>query len=127
MTFFPDIEPLLVSRIKAVVGSTVTVATKKPQPGTTPYPSKLVVVRSDGGPQLERNLMRLERVGINIYCTTYSDASALARQVDAAVRGCAGGLIKRVESALSPIRVDNESGTEQRYMTFELVVKATDV
>jgi hypothetical protein len=133
-TIFPDIEPLLVTLIKNgltasanPVTSSVTVATKKPAASVNPYPARIVTVRADGGPPVERDLTKAELVGVNVFCNTYSDASTLSLLVDSIIRDGAGGAIKLVESQLSPVRIDNEGPQEQRYMTFRLVVKATDI
>jgi hypothetical protein len=37
------------------------------------------------------------------------------------------GDIKFVETVLSPVRVDNDGPQEQRYMVFEVVVKASSL
>lgn len=138
-TIFPDVEILLRTVIVAglaastdSVAANVTVATKKPDPSVTPYPSKIVTIRGDGGGQLERDITKVERVGINVYVggsNAYATASNLARLVEAIVRAGVGGAIKRVETSLSPVRVDTDATNtpEQRYMTFEVVVKAADL
>lgn len=127
-TIFPDVEKALVAFLKPLL-SGVTVATVKPAAGTSPYPGKVVTVRADGGSQLERGITRSELVGVNVYATSYADASDLARLVEAHVRNAAGvGGIKRVETELSPTRVVDPStdSSHQRYMTFSVVTKATD-
>lgn len=133
MTIYPDTELLLVSRIKAgltAVGlpitSDVTVSVKKPSPDTSPYPLKIVTVRSDGGSELSRGIMRSEMVGINVYASNYGESSTLARHVESILRASASGEIKSIECTMSPVRVDNDGVEEQRYMTFRLVVKASD-
>jgi hypothetical protein len=134
-TIFPDIEKLFVSAIKSglqastnPVASSVTVATIKPAADVNPYPAKIVTVRADGGASLERDLTRLERLGINVYASTYGNASELARLVESIVRTVRPSGVKLVETSMSPIRVDTASTTapEQRYMTFEVTVKAAD-
>lgn len=131
-TIFPDVEKLLVSRLKDSLqastksyASSVTVATKKPGPEVSPYPARIVTVRSDGGSSIERGLTKSERVGVNVYAANYSDASSLALLVDALMRTFNWGDIKLVNTSMSPVRVDNDGKEEQRYMTFELVVKAS--
>lgn len=134
-TIFPDIEKLFVSAIKTElqgstnpVASGVTVATIKPAADVNPYPTKIVTVRADGGAMIERDLTRLERLGINVYASTYANASELARLVESIVRTVRPSGVKLVETSMSPIRVDTASTTapEQRYMTFEVTVKAAD-
>lgn len=134
-TIFPDVEKLLVLSIKsglqassAAVASNVTVATVKPSPSTSPYPAKIVIVRSDGGTQKERGITRVERVGVNVYAKTYAQASDLARLVESIVRAASGADIKLVETVLSPTRAAEPSTDtqEQRYMSFSIVTQATD-
>lgn len=131
-TIFPDVEKLLVARLKSnfqsssePFASNVTVATKKPAAEVSPYPARIVTVRTDGGLGLERGLTKTERIGVNVYAATYADANDLARLVEAWMRTFTSGDIKRVETTMSPVRVDNNAKEEQRYMTFELVVKAS--
>lgn len=135
-TIFPDIEKLFVSAIKTQlqgstnpVASNVTVATIKPAADVNPYPARIVTVRADGGSLIERDLTRLERLGVNVYAATYADASELARLVESIVRTVRPNGVKLVETSMSPIRVDTASTTapEHRYMTFEVTVKASDV
>jgi hypothetical protein len=134
-TIFPDIEKLFVSAIKSglqasssSVSSGVTVATIKPAADVNPYPSKIVTVRSDGGATLERDLTRQEMLGVNVYASTYANASELARIVESIVRSARPSGVKLVETSMSPTRVDTASTTapEHRYMTFEVTLKASD-
>lgn len=131
MVIFPDVEKILVAGLKASLDSreeaftdSVYVSTKKPGPKTTPYPTKIITIRSDGGPQLD-DVRKLERIGINVYANNYADASDLSRMVAALVRGLTGEYIKFVEIILSPVRVDEESQEEVRYMTLEVTTKGT--
>jgi hypothetical protein len=133
-TIFPDVEKLLVARLKSSLqgssmayASGVTVATKKPGAEVTPYPARIVTVRADGGGPLVRGLTKTERIGVNVYAANYSDASSLALYVEALMRTYNWGDIKLVETSMSPVRVNNDGKEEQRYMTFELVVKASDL
>jgi hypothetical protein len=132
-TIFPDLEVLLVARIKEgleanpeTVTTGVVVSVMKPEPGTPGYPARIVTVRSDGGIDVERGLTRSDRIGINVYAQKYKDANDLARIVDSIVRSAVGGSIKLVETALSTVRVPNPGGEEQRYTTYDVVLKATD-
>lgn len=132
-TIFPDVEKLLVSRLKSSINAVslpytadVTVATKKPAPDVSPYPARIVTVRADGGSERVRGITKTERVGINVYAANYSDASSLALFIESVMRTFNWGDIKLVQTLMSPVRVDNEATQEQRYMTFELVLKASD-
>lgn len=132
-TIFPDIEPVLVtcissglqSRLENVTNN-VTVSVKKPDGKTLPYPERIVTVRSDGGAPAERDIVKRERIGVNVYAKTYKDASDLARIVDSILRSFSGSGIKLVQSVLSPVAVPNDGSEEQRYSTYEVVVVATD-
>lgn len=133
-TMFPDVEKLIVSRLKSSLSastfpyaSNVFVATKKPAPDVSPYPARIVMVRADGGGQRVRGITKTERLGVNVFAGTYADASDLARLVESLMRTYNWGDIKLVETVMSPVRVDNEATEEQRYMSFELVVKASDI
>lgn len=133
-TIFPDVELLLVERLKASqavltdpIWDDVTIATIKPHGTSAAYPGKLVIIRSDGGTQRIRGLVRTERVGISVYANDYASASNLARLVDALMRSYTYGDIKLVETVLSSTRIEDPSTDtgELRYMTFEVTTKAS--
>jgi hypothetical protein len=133
MVIFPDVEKILVAALKTAIeareesyAQNVHISTIKPAPDVNPYPSRIVTIRSDGGP-LKTDVSKLERIGVNVYATTYADASDLSRLVEAIFRSLTGEYIKLVEIILSPVRVDEMSTEEVRYMTLELVVKGTDL
>lgn len=133
MVIFPDVEKILVAALKASLATrsetyaqNVHVSTKKPAPDFSPYPSKIVTIRSDGGP-LKTDVTKLERVGINVYADAYDVASDLSKLVEALMRSLTGEYIKLVEIILSPVRVDEMSEEEVRYMTLELVVKGSNL
>lgn len=132
-TIFPDVETLVIARLvdylalnSNPVTDGVAVAAVKPAPDETPYPARIVTVRSDGASMLIRGITRSERIGINVYAATYGDANSLSRIVESIMREIAWGDIKLVETVSAPVRISNDSKEEQRYMTFDLVVKATD-
>lgn len=132
-TIFPDIESLVIGRLQDYldirtesVCDNVLVAAVKPAPDEVPYPTHIVTVRSDGASIKVRGITRSERIGINVYAPSYGEANALSRIVESVMRDLAWGDIKLVETVSSPIRIGNESKEEQRYLTFDLVVKATD-
>jgi hypothetical protein len=139
-TIFADLELLAVARLQAALNANplpvtagVRVGTKKPPATVTPYPLKIVTIRSDGASQLERGLMRDESLGVNVFVNTanaYAEANQLAAIVESLMRNIAGGPIKLVENVLSATRVSNPSDNaplqteEQRFMTFRVVLKA---
>ena len=131
MVIFPDVEKILVAGLRAAIDvrtesytNNVFIATKKPGPKTNPYPNRIITIRTDGGPQLD-DVRKMERIGLTVYATTYEDASDLSRLVGALVRTLTGEYIKLVEVILSPVRVDEESQEEVRYMTLEVITKGT--
>jgi hypothetical protein len=130
---FPDVEKVLVQAIKIALqnrpetfAQNVYVATKKPAPDKKPYPSRVVTIRSDGGQEIDW-VRKLERVGVSVWCNTYSDASELARLLESLFRTMTGEHIKLTRVVLSPVRVDEASEQEARYMTLEVIIKGTDL
>lgn len=128
---FPEIEKVLVAAIKSELDSrietysaNVHVATKKPAPDVKPYPGRIVVVRSDGGNQLDW-VRKLERVGITIWADSYSDASELARLLEALAITLTGDEIKLARIMMSPVRIDEAGPQECRYLTMELITKGS--
>lgn len=132
-TIFPDVESLVVAGLKAAltastapIASNVFVSVRKPPPDQNPYPAKIVTIRSDGTSDVVRGITISERVGVNVYAQTYADANQLSRLVESLMRQLVGGAIKLVETNSGPIPIANDSVEEQRYLVFDLVVKATD-
>lgn len=130
---FPDVEKVLVAALKAELSSrsepvaaNVHVSTIKPSPKMSPYPTKIITVRSDGGTHLD-HVRRMERLGLSIYADTYSDASELARLVEALVRTLTSNEIKLIDVVLSPVRIDEAGAQEHRYMTLQIITKGTDL
>jgi hypothetical protein len=128
---FPDIERVLVQEISSQLNartepftSNVLVATKKPAPDKTPYPSRIVVIRSDGGEQIDW-VRKIDRIGITVWANTYSDASDLARIISALAVTLTGEEIKASRVVLSPTRIDEAGPQECRYMTLELITKGS--
>jgi len=132
-TIFPDVESLLVSRLSAAltlnaesVTNDVFVSVRKPPPDMLPYPQKVVTLRCDGSSDIVRGITTSERVGVNVYAQTYADANMLSRLVESLMRQLVGGAIKLVETNSGPIPIANDAVEEQRYLVFDMVVKATD-
>lgn len=128
---FPDVEKTFVTGLTSALldrveayAEDVYVATIKPAPDYTPYPSRIVTIRSDGGSELEE-VTRKERVAVTVWCDTYADASDLSRLVAALSKSLTGTDIKAVKLALSPVRVDEKGSQECRYMVFEVIVKGS--
>lgn len=130
---FPDVEKVLVASLTAAlaarseaVAQNVKVATIKPAADVSPYPSKIVVIRGDGGPSLD-HVRKMERIGLTIWADTYADASSLARLVEAIIPSLTGSAIKLATVQLSPVRVAEDGPQECRYMTVEVITKGTDL
>ena len=128
---FPDVEKVLVAAFNSELAARsesyaqdVVVATKKPAADQVPYPSRILIIRSDGGPKLDW-VRKAERVGITIWANTYADASDLARLVEAITVTMTGESIKLAQIVLSPIRIDEAGPQECRYMTLELITKGS--
>jgi hypothetical protein len=128
---FPDIEKVLVAAIKNELNArsesyaqNVHVSTIKPAADVKPYPSRIVTIRSDGGPKVDW-VRKLERIGINVWADTYADASNLARLIEALSVTLTGDEIKLSRVALSPTRIDEAGPQEARYLTLELIVKGS--
>lgn len=128
---FPDVEKVLVAAIQSELSTRaepfaqdVFVATIKPAADKNPYPSRIVTIRSDGGPKLDW-VRKSERVAITIWANTYTDASDLARLIEALSITLTSDSIKLSQVVLSPVRVDEAGPQECRYMTLELTTKGS--
>jgi hypothetical protein len=133
-TIYPDVEQVLVARISDALNQSaepvadgVVVSVKKPAANVKPYPSKIVTIRADGGVDEQRNVVRREALGINVYAQDYATANDLVRLVEAIVRGLAGGQIKLVEVDLSWVRVDNPAEEEQRFFQVSIVTQSLEL
>lgn len=126
---FPDPEKVVIAGLRTLlegssqpVAANTYIATKKPPSDLLPYPTKMVVVRSDGGAELDKVRLQV-RMGFNVYATTYADANALATLVSAYIQDLPGGDIKAARVSLSPTRVDEDSQEERRFLTAEIIIK----
>lgn len=120
---FPILEVELIRTLKAMLAmfddpivSNVYVGNKKAPDDKF---SKQITVRSDGGFIVD-TFLKEESFGINIWASTYGEASRLAQIVEAVLpslpRKQRSG-IKKIEIELSSIRINEEGETEQRYLT----------
>lgn len=130
---YPDTEKVLSAALQGLldgrpepVAANVRVCTVKPSSDVVPYPPKVVVIRSDGGVDLD-HVRRLDRVGINVWCPTYAEANDLSRLVAALVRDITGPDIKNVRVVLHPVRIDELGPDEHRYLSVELVLKGSNL
>jgi hypothetical protein len=132
-TIFPDLELILVDRVKDALAletdpsaEDVFVSVKKPPPNLSPYPGTIVTIRSQGSSTDIAGLLRTEGVGVNIYAQEYGAANTLARIVESVMRNIVGGTLKRIDAISAPTRVTNDGNEEQRYLTFNVIVMAQD-
>jgi hypothetical protein len=124
---FPDVEltvtGYLRTRLASYAGGPVRVSTAyKGGPLE-------VTVRRDGGPALDA-VREVARLGVNVYATANNDqaVSNLARTVAALLSASADGnpiLSARQTSGPSPI--PEASGLTHRYLTFELIVRGSEL
>lgn len=133
VVIYPDTEKVVVAALQGLldgsadpVAANTRVSTIKAPSDVQPYPEKSVVVRSDGGVDLDK-VRRLDRIGINIWAPDYETANDLSRLVAALVRDITGPDIKKVRVVLHPVRIDEAGPEEHRYLTAEIVVKGADL
>jgi hypothetical protein len=85
-----------------------------------------VWVRRDGGPTLDA-VREAPRLGVNVFAPTEQAVTNLARTVSALLRAGADGVpVVRVTQTSGPSPIPDESGP-RRYMTFELIVRGTEL
>lgn len=129
---FPDVEVLLVEYLQTQLdlqatplAANVRVATQVAPPQIT-RPAKQVVVNV--APQEVYNyVLQRSTVTIDVYASTYADASNLGLLVAALVPGMSGEQIKEATLRLGPVRTTEETDYERRSLDVELVVKGTDL
>lgn len=84
-----------------------------------------VWVRRDGGPA--QQVTEDARMGVNVFAATDDEAGNLARVVSALMRAAAGsGSVRRVRQTLGPSPIP-DAASPRRYMTFELVLRGTNL
>lgn len=125
MIAFYDLEAELISRLSVALPEAY-VSTEKPNKDYTPYPEKIVTVRTDGGYTVDK-LIRREKIGVNIYAPTAAEAAALGLLVEATLINMADTIIKKVDIVLSTTRVKEETQAERRYLTAEVTVRAQEI
>ena len=124
MLQFPDIEPIIVSVLKAHF-TTVRVGTKK-LPADQQPAKQIVVTVAYGNEKSISPVLRYAGVVLDIYASNYADASSLALEATAVLRTVTGASIKEVSIISGPTRMGDDTGQEHRAISAELVVKATN-
>lgn len=131
-TIYPDIEAILVeylstaleARLEAFTDN-VFVSTNKLQSNGT-EPERQVVITGSYGRELD--VIRKEAtITIDVFTVNYEDANNLSNMVAALMDDCTGPNIKYVEVALGPVRIVEQSLSEQRSMTVDLIVKGNNL
>lgn len=128
---FPDGEMELVKALKQAftthgqpITTNVLVSVRKASPQVSPQPTKQVIIRSDGGTVLHSGTHKEERFGINVWASTFEEASQLANVLEAILKTLSTDKIKKVEISLSPTRVDYDGKEEQRYITCSALISS---
>lgn len=116
---YPDVELWAVGKIRAGLaarGITARVSTSYRGDAAE------VVVRRDGGPQLDR-VRESARLGVNVYRKGDphdQGVNDLAALVSAILRDSADATVPRVRQASGASPIPEAEGTRRRYLTFEL-------
>lgn len=127
---FPDLEPLIVSHISdslAAQGVTdVHVASKKLPPGIADAPLFQVVVQVNYE-NLRERVLRNANLMVEVYASNLADANELAQLIVAITPDVVGNEIKLCEVSFGPQRLPEESNMEKRGITFDMVIKGTNL
>lgn len=126
---FPDVELAVVDYLRAAL-----VARPEPFADTTvdirvpnPIPARLVQIRRDGGPRLDKT-REAARVAVNIFAPTEADATDLARLCRALLWAAPdGNPIVRVIDISGPVAIPDESQRKRRFFTVEVWVRGADL
>lgn len=127
---FPDVELWATSFLRTSLAarsesyaSDVYVSNAVPNPRQ----NRMVVVRRDGGPRLDQ-VREAARLSVRVWAKTEQDATDLARLVRALLWASPDGApVCRVNDLAGPSPVPDDSHQPLRYMTFELIVRATNL
>ena len=131
-TIYPDVEAILVEYLsEALEGRSETftddvwVSTNKLQ-SNAPEPDRQVIVTGSYGRELD--VIRKEAIiTLDIYTKDYEEANNLANMVAALMDGCTGSNIKYTEVTLGPVRIIEESLSEKRSISVDLIVKGNNL
>jgi len=127
---FPDIEPLIVSKLQTFVDestetycSNVRVATKKLPAGSALQSE--VIIQVSYQESLDK-VRRAATVLVEVFADDYGTASELAHFVASKCPNLVGNTIKFAEASIGPFRDSEASPQEKRSITFDLIVKGAD-
>jgi len=125
---FPDVELILTGFLRTALNARTepyVTGVKVDHVTPNPRPVRLVTVRRDGGPRLDV-AREAARVGVNVWAATEQDVSDLARLVRALIWAVPDGSpICKVTELSGPSPIADVA--PRRYLTYELVVKGTDL
>jgi len=127
-TIFPDIEAILVTYFSQALEARseaftddVFVSTKKAQLNGSEPQTQLIITGSYGR---ELDIIRKEAtITLDVYAESYEDASDLSNMVAALSKNCTGKYIKFAEVVLGPVRTAEQSTSELRSISLDLIVK----
>jgi hypothetical protein len=132
MLIFPDVEVVLVSYFKTALAALATplstgvrVATVKAQQDQS-QPAKEIIINVSYNEEVEY-VTRVASVTLEVYANSYGIASQLGLLTEALARECVGGVIKKAEVRLGPVRTSESSEQERRSLDIELVIKGSTV
>jgi hypothetical protein len=124
MLAFPDVEKAVVAYLKNAFAD-VHVATKKVA-ADADQPSEQIVVQFAYNRE-QNTVTRIGSLTLDVYANDYATANDLALLVEANIRGLAGGVVKKVEVAVGPVRVAEETEQEKRSLDVQLTVAGFEI
>lgn len=135
VVLFPDLELEVCTRLKTALDARaesytddVYVGRQNPLNAAAGEPerhTRMVTVRRDGGPRLDR-VREQARIGVNVYAETPFICNQLALMVEALLTSLPDGdPICRVDRTSGLIPVEAAAGP-QVYMTLDLIARGTD-
>jgi hypothetical protein len=129
---FPDVEAIVVAYLSEALEARteaftddVFVSTNKLQSNAS-EPDRQVIITGSYGRELD--VIRKEStLTIDVFTKDYEEATNLSNMVAALINDCTGQYIKYVEVTLGPVRILEESTSEQRSISVDLVVKGENL
>lgn len=122
---FPVTDGLIVTTIRAALGSWSNLTVQRDRPET--MPKRLVTVRNDGGPV--NDVRAIRRYGINVWADSSLDAEKIALDAMNACRGIPSP-VKRVDEFSGPYEIQDEprytfngASLTHFYFTFRATVR----
>lgn len=127
---FPDVELWATAYLRAALAARVEEYTEDvfvSNAVPSPRRPRMVVVRRDGGPRLDKT-REAARLSCRVWAESEQDVADLASMVRALMWAAPdGNPVCRVNDLAGPSAVADESGTPLRFMSFELIVRAANL